>query len=164
MPEILRIRELYRDDIINPNQIASLPEIKTGKSDWVAWDASLSVGIPTIDEHHRYLFDLINDLHRVVAKKLGSREVGRVLNALGQYTHVHFRAEEKMMVHYGFTALDRQCHQHHRFEQKLMEFNAELRVNPLTAQFDILTYLRDWLVKHIRHEDAQLHQLVSQPA
>lgn len=161
LPEIQRIRELYRDDIIDPNQITKLPEVKAGKAGWVAWDASLSVGITTIDEHHRYLVDLVNDLHDVVTEKRGAREIARVLKALEQYTHVHFRAEEKMMDHYGFAALDRQRHQHHHFEHKLKEFNDELYANPLTAQFDILTYLRDWLVRHIRHEDAQLRQLVS---
>jgi hemerythrin-like metal-binding protein len=161
MPEILRIRELYRDDIIDPNQTLNLPEMVFRKSGWVQWSDDLSVGIDVIDEHHRYLFDLTNDLFEVVSRKLGSREVARVLKALDQYARIHFRAEERMMAHHGYAGLDRQHHQHHRFEEKLREFQEELHDTPLTAQFDVLIYLRGWLVQHIVHEDAQLQALVS---
>ncbi|WP_342616588.1 bacteriohemerythrin [Rhodoferax sp. GW822-FHT02A01] len=164
LPNILRIRELYRDDVINPNQVLDLPETEHRKSVWIPWDDALCVGIDVIDEHHRYLFDLTNDLFEVVAQKLGSREVARILKALDQYVQVHFRAEERMMAHYGYAGQDRQRSQHHHFEDKLREFYSELHHNPLTAQFDILIYLRDWLIHHILHEDAQLKSLVTSVA
>jgi len=161
LPEILRIRELYRDEIIDPNQVVDLPEIKCGETRWVDWDESLSIGIDIIDAHHRFLLELINDLHDIVANKRGSRELGRVLKALDKYAQVHFRAEERMMERHAFSGLERQRQQHHHFEKKLRDFYEELHVNPLTAQFDMLTYLRDWLIRHIRHEDSRLRELVS---
>lgn len=159
MPEILRIRELYRDDIIDPKQVLTLPPLAPRADAWVAWDDDLSVGIDIIDEHHRYLFDLINDLHDVVSGKRGAREVARLVKALDAYAKVHFRAEEQMMTHYGFAGLPRQEEQHHAFEAKIREFYEELHANPLVAQFDVLAYLRDWLVHHIRVEDAKLRAL-----
>lgn len=164
LPEILRIRELYRDDIIDPNQILDFPEISYHATDWVRWEDNLSVGIDVIDEHHRYLFDLTNDLFDVVSSKRGAREVARVLKALDQYVQVHFRAEERMMAHHGYHSLDRQQHQHGQFETRLREFYEELHNNPLTAQFDVLVYLRHWLVHHILQEDSQLRELVSPAA
>lgn len=161
MPEILRVRELYRDDIIDPKQVLTLPSLEPREDVWAPWDESLSVGIDTIDEHHRYLFDLINDLYDVVINKLGAREVARLIKALDAYAKVHFRAEELMMTHYEFEGIDRQQHQHHAFEEKIREFYEELHANPLVAQFDVLSYLRDWLIKHILVEDAQLRSLVS---
>jgi len=161
MPEILRIRELYRDDIIDPKQILRLPPLEMRENAWIPWDESLSVGIDIIDEHHRYLFDLINDLFEVVTGKRGAREVARVIKALDAYAKVHFRSEELMMKHYDFEGVDRQEHQHHAFEAKINEFYEELYANPLVAQFDVLSYLRAWLVTHIKVEDAQLRSLVS---
>jgi hemerythrin-like metal-binding protein len=159
MPEILRIRELYRDDIINPKQVLTLPPIKHREDAWIKWDDDLNVGIGTIDEHHRYLFDLLNDLHAVVVNKRGARQVARLVKALDAYAKIHFRAEEQMMAHYGYEGMDRQLHQHHAFEEKISEFYEELHANPMVAQFDVLTYLRDWLIGHIRVEDAQLAAL-----
>ncbi|MFU8789036.1 MAG: bacteriohemerythrin [Methylobacter sp.] len=161
MPEILRIRELYRDDIIDPKQVLKLPPVEPRDDVWAPWDDSLRVGIDVIDEHHRYLFDLINDLYDVVINKLGAREVARLIKALDAYAKVHFRSEELMMTHYNYENISRQEHQHHAFETKIREFYQELHDNPLVAQFDVLSYLRDWLVKHILVEDIQLRSLVS---
>jgi hemerythrin-like metal-binding protein len=159
MPEILRIRELYRDDIIDPKQVLSLPPIRRRENVWIPWDENLSVGIDVIDEHHRYLFDLINDLYEVVAHKRGARDVARLIKSLDTYAKIHFRAEEQMMAHYGFKGINRQLDQHHAFEEKIGEFYEELHANPFVAQFDVLTYLRDWLIQHIRVEDIQLVEL-----
>ena len=161
MPEILRVRELYRDDIIDPKQELKLPPLPPRENEWASWDDSLSVGIDIIDEHHRYLFDLINDLYDVVINKRGTREVARLIKALDAYAKVHFRSEEMMMTHYGFEGIKRQEQQHHAFEAKIREFYEELHANPLVAQFDVLSYLRDWLMKHILLEDAKLCSLVN---
>ncbi len=159
MPEILRIRELYRDDIIDPKQVLTLPPIRRRENVWISWDDNLNVGIDTIDEHHRYLFDLINDLYAVVVNKRGTRQVARLIRSLDAYAKIHFRAEEQMMSHYAYDGIGRQLHQHHAFEEKIGEFYDELHINPLVAQFDVLAYMRDWLIHHIRVEDAQLASL-----
>jgi len=164
LPEILRIRELYREDVIDPTEVVHLPELPLRETRWICWDESLSVGIAVIDEHHRYLFDLVNDLIDVVANKMGARELGRVLKALGQYAQIHFQAEERMMRQYNYPRLDIQITQHQHFLTRMKEFNEELHQNPLIAQFEILVYLRDWLVAHIRDEDTQLSALVWQAA
>ena len=161
LPQILRIRELYREDIIDPNQTMLLTGLTYHGTRWVSWDETLSVGIDVIDEHHRYLFDLTNDLIDVVAKKRGAREVGRLLKTLGQYAMVHFRAEERMMEHHNYAGLDRQKDQHQQFHNKLQVFYKELYDNPLIAQFEIMAYLQEWLVSHIRYEDSKLRILVT---
>jgi hemerythrin-like metal-binding protein len=161
LPEILRIRELYRDDIIDPKQTVTLLPLPPRANSWVEWDESLSVGIDTIDEHHRYLFDLINDLFEVVSNKRGVREVARLINATDTYAKVHFRTEEQMMRHHGYEGIHRQEQEHHAFEAKIRELYVELYDNPLIAQFDVLSYLRDWLIHHIRVEDAKLNSLLN---
>ncbi|MDD5057580.1 MAG: bacteriohemerythrin [Sideroxydans sp.] len=159
LPELLRISQLYRDDIIDPKQVLALPPVKHRENGWIPWDDELSVGIDVIDEHHRYLFDLINELYLVVVGKRGAREVARVVKSLDAYAKIHFRAEEKMMEHYRYEGLERQTHQHLAFENKIAEFCEELHANPLVAPFDVLFYLRDWLIHHISIEDAQLVSL-----
>jgi len=160
LPEILRIRELYRDDVIDPHQVLHLPEIPYRDDRWISWDENLNVGIASIDEHHRYLFDLTNDLIGVVANRLGARELGRVLKALAEYTVIHFSAEEKMMEHLGYEGLVSQQEMHHHFLKRLNEFKQEVHENPLVAQHEILVFLKKWLVAHIRDEDAKLSVLI----
>ncbi|MEI6207633.1 MAG: bacteriohemerythrin [Desulfuromonadales bacterium] len=162
LPEILRIRELYRDDVIDPQQVFHLPDLPFREIRWISWDESLSAGISSIDEHHRYLFDLTNDLIGVVANRLGARELARVLKALGEYAVIHFSAEEKMMQHYHFERLALQREQHELFLKRMHEFHQELHENPLVAQHEILIFLKNWLVAHIRDEDSRLAALVWQ--
>ena len=161
MPEILRVRELYRDDIIDPKLTTALPPILPHADAWVQWSDSLSTGIDTIDEHHRYLIELLNDLFDVVSRKGDVREIARLIKATDMYAKVHFRAEEQMMQHYGYAGIQHQEQQHHAFEAKIREFYEELHDNPLVARFDVLSYLRDWLIQHISVEDAKLRSLVS---
>ena len=161
IPEILRIRELYRDDIIDPKKPLALLPLPPRANTWVEWDESLSVGIDAIDEQHRYLVDLINDLYEVVSKKSGAREVARLIKATDAYAKVHFRAEEQMMQHYEYAGIQQQEQQHHAFEAKIREFYEELHDNPLVAQFDVLSFLRNWLIHHIRVEDSKLRSLVN---
>ena len=72
-PEILRIGQLYREDVIDPRQIIDLPVPADHPDDPVRWDETLTIGIDAIDTHHRYLVGLLNDLHRVVHNKGGAR-------------------------------------------------------------------------------------------
>lgn len=65
------------------------------------------------------------------------------------------------MEHHDYEAIDSQKHSHRRFEEKLVEFQRELHDNPLTAHFEILEYLKEWLVRHILYEDAKLSELVT---
>ncbi|MEO5338075.1 MAG: bacteriohemerythrin [Magnetospirillum sp. WYHS-4] len=160
MPEILRIRELYRDNIIDPQGVLKLPPLQPRHDAWVAWDDSVRVGIDVIDEHHRYLFDLTNDLHGAINERRGAREVGRVLRALEQYTIVHFREEERMMEHFGFSDMSRHMRLHYAFNDRIRDFWSEFKRSPLTMGFEMVYYLRDWLVVHIRKEDTKLNELV----
>lgn len=161
MPEILRIRELYRDEIIDPNKHLTQPPLPQRANAWIKWQDDFRIGIDVIDEHHRYLFNLINDLFNVISNRHGSHEIARLLKATVAYAKVHFRTEEKMMEHYGFEDLQRHEKQHQAFETKAHELYENLYVNPLVVQFNALFFLRDWLVHHICAEDIKLKSLVT---
>ena len=161
LPDILRVRELYRDEIIDPRQVLDFAPARPRQTAKVHWDPGLSVGIDVIDEHHRYLFDLVNDCYEVIAQRQGARELARLVKKLEQYTNVHFAAEERMMEHFGYPDLGRHKELHQRFREKLKAFRGELHVNPLTAQYDVADYTTAWLTAHIRHEDAKLKSLTA---
>lgn len=157
--EILRIRALYNDEIIDPNQKISLLPIKPRENNPVRWDDSYGIGIDIIDEHHRYLFELVANLYTVIKNKEDSKEVARVVKSLANYAEIHFRAEEQMMISHDYKETRAHIELHHAFEEKVLDFYSELRINPLVAKFDIFSYVNQWLVKHIRIEDQKLAYL-----
>jgi len=160
LPEILRIRELYRDEVIDPKKSLNLVETVDTTTSWVRWDVSLSVGIDVIDEHHRYLFELVNNLIDVLADNREVKELVYALKSLENYVQIHFNAEERMMEYYGYDAIDHQIKQHRQFQNKLKGFFLEMYSNPITVKNEIVTYLLNWLVAHISREDTRLKKLV----
>ena len=66
-----------------------------------------------------------------------------------------------MMVYYGYERSDQQHFQHRQFEERLRQFYDQLHENPMTAPLEVLSYLRNWLVRHIQVEDSRLRELVA---
>jgi len=117
------------------------------------------VGIDSIDEHHRYLFRLTSSLQEAIVQQRGSKKIAKVLKALKQYSIIHFREEERMMRHYGSPHLAVQTSQHKYFIKQLENFWEIFRNHPLSLGFEMIYYLRDWLVEHIQKEDKKLAAL-----
>jgi len=57
---------------------------------------------------------------------------------------------------YNYPDLGEHIKKHHYFEKKLVEFEIELKENPLIIAFDILDFLKNWLVTHILYEDTKI--------
>ena len=57
------------------------------------WKDNYSVGNPEIDDQHRDLFNLCNQL----SESLTEKECKFIIMKLFKYTRLHFTAEEKLM-------------------------------------------------------------------
>jgi hypothetical protein len=100
LPEILRIRELYRDDIIVPINRCFCRKFISRQPMGVL-DESYNIGIDVIDAHH-HLFDLTNDLLRSFRKNMADVRSCAYWGRSDQYASNS--AEERMMAHWGYTA------------------------------------------------------------
>ena len=60
----------------------------------IAWNDSYSVKVKQMDEQHKKLVEMINQLHDAMKVGQGKQVVGDVLNALVSYTKTHFASEE----------------------------------------------------------------------
>ena len=63
----------------------------------ITWDDSIITGIPTIDEDHKKLVDMLNDLFAACFAAQGPAVLGNILDQLLDYTKHHFEREEKML-------------------------------------------------------------------
>jgi hemerythrin len=57
---------------------------------FVEWSDDLSVGIEEIDNQHKVLVDLVNEMHAAIQQRKGSEAVQRVLSKLADYTRIHY--------------------------------------------------------------------------
>ncbi|MGD9788522.1 MAG: response regulator [Sulfuricellaceae bacterium] len=67
--EILAIKNLYRDDTINPREQFILPMQFGESGEAFHWESSFEVGI---DTHHEYLFTLLTQISHAIEQDLGA--------------------------------------------------------------------------------------------
>lgn len=119
----------------------------------LTWTDDYSVKIKRIDDQHKNLVKLINDLHEGMRSGKGKEALGTVLSELVEYTKTHFAAEEKMMQDHGYAGYLKQKIEHDALTKKVVEINANYQSGKTTLSIDVMSFLKDWLIKHIQGSD-----------
>ena len=160
VPDIIRLHSLYGDELIDPRRQAFLVPVESGTAapagTEFAWDEGYSVGIGAIDDHHRYLLDLMHALKTALDSGGDVAEVARALKALESYAVVHFTEEERLMSAFGYAGYETHAAQHATFVARINRMWDTLRTNPLLSGHEALGFLRDWLITHIQDSDARM--------
>ena len=137
---------------------------RAASSKFVQWTSSMDLGISEIDSQHRMLVDYINDLHNAMSNHRSAHELLEILHKLRNYTSTHFRDEEKHFVHTEYPLVKDHLQIHRDFEAKVDEVERGIKEGTVTLSMDLLSFLKDWLVKHIMGMDAQYVSYVKKSA
>ncbi|MFZ4539133.1 MAG: bacteriohemerythrin [Propionivibrio sp.] len=128
------------------------------------WSDSLSVGISEIDEQHKNLVELINQLYEeVIVKSADGEIIKEALIELVHYTVVHFSLEESLFTRYGYPDLEAHCQYHRALKERLFKFQEKGKMDSLVVNTELLSFLKKWLQSHIMIEDKRsfLHPSMS---
>lgn len=124
--------------------------------DIVPWNPSFATGIDVIDQQHRRLVELLNDLAHQYVYGLDLSEVERIVDGLVDYAAYHFDTEETLWqeVLAGDQWFEAHKHTHDGFVQKVRKLQAELADSESLPALDgLLSFLTSWLAHHILYED-----------
>lgn len=119
----------------------------------IEWKPELSVGIEEIDEQHKVLVELLNQLHRAIVLHHAGQEVARILDELVSYTHTHFAVEESLMRLLAYPDYDAHRAQHERLIGQVLDFRRKLIDERRPITFELLHFLKQWLTLHIMESD-----------
>lgn len=121
------------------------------------WDASLETGNAAVDEQHRELVGLFNELEDT-ERDDGPAEVRRALDDLTEYVAVHFEMEEQLMrsLAYPPEAFGEHVREHRDLTARTRELVLAHRTGELDSVAPITELLRDWLCDHIEKLDRRL--------
>jgi hemerythrin len=120
----------------------------------IEWSEEMSVGVARLDEHHRRLIDLTNQLGNAIADGDPQRTTGTVLGELVRYVFYHFGEEERLMEQAGYPELGPHRSHHRAMAEHVRGLEARYDRDPGTVVAGQLhDFLADWLVRHIRSED-----------
>lgn len=120
-----------------------------------AWSDSLSVGIQEIDEQHKVLVGLLNELQTAIVEHHGSAACRSILDRLAEYTRVHFAVEESLMRIFGYPDYEPHKHEHEMLVQQIVGLQEKLDAGKAAISFELLHFLKVWLTDHIRKSDRQ---------
>ena len=120
----------------------------------IEWRDGYNTGISGIDQDHRKLVALINELDDVLNKKADLAEIGRIIDELADYTDYHFSREERLMAAVSYENTAQHAYAHAEFGRFVGGMIGECMISPSedTAR-RLKTYLAEWLVDHILDED-----------
>ena len=115
-------------------------------------------GIPEVDDQHKKLVGMINQLESAGA--LGSdavdHEMGLVLKKLVDYTQYHFESEERVMEEILFVERKEHSVKHKDLIKRITIFLLKLKEKGEISLDELMNFLRDWLVDHIMYEDSKI--------
>lgn len=117
------------------------------------WSDDLSVGIREIDEQHKVLVGLLNELHSAISGHRGSAECRGILDRLAEYTRVHFAVEESLMRILGYPDHENHRHEHEMLTGQVVDLQQKLDAGRASISFELLHFLKVWLTKHIHESD-----------
>jgi len=126
----------------------------TSKS-YVEWKDEYSVGIDSIDQQHKKLLGLINQLQTAVDYSTGDEFEREALDELVDYTKTHFTYEEGLMEQNDYPDYEPHKAQHVEMIKKVDEVLAEYAKDHETAMSNAVEYLKGWLINHINGTDKQ---------
>lgn len=123
-------------------------------------DEKYAIGIEQVDDQHRRLFGLVNELYEAMR---GDEDVaiGPILNDLEEYTYVHFDDEQAFMGECGFSTACGDCyaaHQeaHRTFEAEVSRLRELHESGDATVHMKTLRFMRSWLAEHVGEVDQQI--------
>lgn len=128
----------------------------------IAWDASMTTGVASLDDQHRQLISWLNDLLSAMSLGRGRTEIAGLLDQLGSYAVTHFGKEEECMAKWKCPVAAQNVAAHKDFVVTFTSFRDEFDRDGATAHLvvRIETELMRWLSGHIKRTDTQLAHCV----
>jgi len=127
------------------------------------WDDNFNTGLPKVDEQHKRLVELINQLASQVAFKSDQQLLSKIFDELANYTVYHFETEEAIWHAYmpGDDSERRHFETHKRFVDTVLRLKRELTEKPVEQVADeALSFLARWLASHILETDRHMAYMV----
>lgn len=120
---------------------------------FIKWsDKDYSTGIKSIDDQHKKLIDLINEIYQSIIDYKRHEVTSSVLVKLQDYAQEHFAYEEKLFKQLGYEDSEDHIQKHRDFMNKVADFKQQVTVGG-DVTFAVTNFLRTWLRTHIQNED-----------
>ena len=120
-----------------------------------AWKAEYSIGVPAIDQQHKKLIGLIDQLYTSMQQGLAEGIIRQILNELIDYTKTHFAAEEAVMKANRYPDFQNHKDEHVNLTIEVLAYNVKFE-NDYKIVVPLSMFLKEWLTNHILDSDKRI--------
>jgi len=124
---------------------------------YVTWSASYSIGIKYIDDQHKGLLDIVNDLYNhssgnEMEEMLYFKDV---IHQSVQYVKDHFRLEEELLIAARYPGYAEHKKAHDTFTLTVVSSAKDFGSGKRLVLEKFAHFLKDWILSHIAVMDTE---------
>ncbi len=120
----------------------------------VEWNEKMSVGVSVIDDEHKRLVGMLNELYDAMQAKQSKEALGNVLDGLVAYTTYHFKHEETLFAETDYPDAAEHEKEHADLTSQVLDVQRKYQEGVSgTLSTEVLNFLRKWLLAHILRSD-----------
>lgn len=121
------------------------------KIPYIKWEPIYSVHVDILDEQHRILFDIVNDL--VDETDMGANHLLPIIRQLIEYLSAHFHQEHLVMMESEYPGFLKHSQEHQRFTAKVEEFLQAYKQGDADLGLKMIVYMKEWVFSHTTRLD-----------
>lgn len=119
------------------------------------WHERYNVKVERFNEEHKHLFEIVKKLYVAIENKDDRIALALIINDLIRYSKEHFTEEETCLMEAQFPNFEQHKREHRLFIQKIEQFASDYNYGKHLLHFDILMFLKNWVLQHIMVSDKQ---------
>ena len=120
----------------------------------INWTDDLSIGNINIDNEHKKLIEVYNDLVDLIELDKNRVEFAKIISKLIDNVSKHFRKEETYMQAFGYPKSAEHIQYHKDYTHKVADYYDELFRSDPPELLEIIKFLKNWWINHIVNSDA----------
>jgi hemerythrin-like metal-binding protein len=121
----------------------------------ITWKDEMNVGVRELDDDHRRIIELLNQLYDGVLAGKSTKELVNIFSSLMQETKFHLAHEERLLAKCNFP----ETAEHHKQHDIMLTKGLKLQARFMSGSTEPFTMeavdqTREWLEKHILESDS----------
>jgi hemerythrin len=127
------------------------------KKEHITWSEAYSLGIKIIDDQHRGLFDIVNDLfgHSTGNKTDEWVYFKDIIQNSVKYIKEHFATEEKILITAKFPGYAEHKKAHDEFTMMIINSVKDFESGKRLVLVKLARFFKEWILAHIAIMDVQ---------
>lgn len=123
------------------------------KRDALKWDRSFEIGIETIDNQHKKIFEHLLAIENSMAKRDPWHILHFFLTQLAEYLKFHLAVEEALLEIVRYPDHASHCDSHSRLVEKIARLEEQLKGKATGDK--LVGFFEDWFIRHVLSDDRE---------